>query len=241
MESNLQEYLVSICKKEGIEINNEQAESLIKYLDLLLIWNEKINLTAITDPKEAIIKHFLDSLMLLKHVDISKGAKFIDVGTGAGFPGVPIKIMRPDIEVTLLDSLNKRLNFLKEVGNELGLEFNFIHARAEDAGKNSALREKFDVATARAVARLSVLSEYCIPLVKIGGVFVSMKGKNFLEECKEGEKAVKILGCSLAKTESFKLPDDEKSERNITVFKKNKATPKIYPRHGNKISKSPLA
>ncbi len=240
MDNNLLKYLISTCNDVEIEINEEQATKFMRYLELLLEWNEKINLTAITEPHDVVVKHFVDSLFLLKFSDIPKGASFIDVGTGAGFPGVPIKIMRPDIKLTLLDSLNKRLNFLGEVCKELDIDVNLVHARAEDAGKKPELREKFDIATARAVAKLSVLSEYCIPLVKKGGAFISMKGPNFGTELKEGENAVKILGAVKEKNETFTLPDAENSERNITIFRKKNATPKIYPRHGNKISKSPL-
>ncbi len=240
LDNKILDFLIASCESEEIEISENQAEKLIRYLEMLVEWNEKVNLTAITEPKDVIIKHFIDSLYLLKTVDIPQNSSFIDVGTGAGFPGVVIKIVRPDIKMTLLDSLNKRLVFLKALGEELGLELDYIHMRAEDAGRDEELREQFDISCARAVAKLSVLSEYCIPLVKVGGKFVSMKGPKFDEELKAGQKAVTTLGAKLAKSETLYLPDLEKSERNISIFEKVKPTPEKYPRHGSKISKSPL-
>lgn len=232
--------LISKAKEAGIKVTGQQAEQFQKYLELLLEWNEKINLTAITDPHEAVVKHFVDSLTFLKVVPIKQGAKLIDVGTGAGFPGIPLKIMRPDIDLTLLDALNKRLVFLRDVAEKLGFEVEFIHKRAEEAGKLKEMREKYDIATARAVAPMNTLCEYCIPLIKMKGLFVAMKGPGLEEEMKTAEKAVSILGCCVEKTEKMVLPDEEKSERMIAVLKKIHFTPKEYPRHGNKISKSPI-
>ncbi len=232
--------LIAKAKELEIKVNGAQAEKFQRYLELLLEWNENINLTAITDPHEAVIKHFVDSLTFIKTVQIKGGAKLIDVGTGAGFPGIPIKIMRPDVELTLLDGLNKRLLFLKEVAKELNFEANFVHKRAEEAGKMKEMREKYDIATARAVARMSTLCEYCIPLIKMKGQFVAMKGPGLEDELAEAENAMEILGCQLEKTEKFILPDEEKSERNIAVLRKYNFTPKEFPRHGNKISKSPI-
>ena len=235
--------LIAKAKEMGVKVKPEQAEKFQRYLELLLEWNEKINLTAITDPHEAVIKHFVDSLTFIKTVDIKPNAKIIDVGTGAGFPGVPIKIMRPDVELTLLDSLNKRLNFLKEVCTELGFDektVHFVHKRAEEAGKIVGMRECYDIATARAVARMNTLCEYCIPLIKMKGHFVAMKGPGLTEELAEAKKAVSILGCKVVKNEQLTLPDEEKSERNIAVLQKVRFTPKDYPRHGNKITKSPI-
>lgn len=232
--------LIAQAKQMGVKVTGAQAEQFQKYLELLLEWNEKMNLTAITDPHEAVIKHFIDSLTFLKTVDIKKGAKLIDVGTGAGFPGVPLKIMRPDIQLTLLDGLNKRLKFLQAVADELGFEAEFVHKRAEEAGLMVGMRESYDIATARAVAGMNTLCEYCIPLVKMKGLFVAMKGPGLDEEMTTAKKAISVLGCKVVKTEQFLLPDEEKSERNIAVLQKFRFTPKSYPRHGNKISKSPI-
>ena len=237
---DIKEELISKAKELGVKINAEQTEKFQIYLEMLLEWNEKINLTAITDPHEAVIKHFVDSAAFLKYVNVKQGAKLIDVGTGAGFPGVVIKIMRPDIKLTLLDSLNKRLIFLKELCSKLQLDAEFVHKRAEEAGKIVGMRECYDIATARAVAGMNTLCEYCIPLIKMKGLFVAMKGPGFDEEMKTAEKAVNILGCKVNKVEKFSLPDSEGSERNIAVLQKVRFTPKDYPRHGNKITKSPI-
>ena len=239
-EIDIREELIAKAKEAGLKVTPEQAEKFNLYLKLLLEWNEKINLTAITDPHEAVIKHFIDSISFLKSHNIKPGAKVIDVGTGAGFPGVPLKIMRPDIKLTLLDGLNKRLKFWQDVAEELGFEAEFVHKRAEEAGKINTMREKFDVATARAVAPMNTLCEYCIPLVKMKGYFVAMKGPSLEDEMKEAKKAIDILGCEVEKIDSFILPDLEKSERKIAVMRKFNFTPKEYPRHGNKISKSPI-
>lgn len=237
---DIREELVAKAKEVGIKIRPEQADKFQRYYELLIEWNEKINLTAITEPSDIVVKHFVDSLLVLKAVEIKQNAKMIDVGTGAGFPAVPIKIMRPDIEMTLLDGLNKRLKFLAIVGEELGLEFICVHKRAEEAGKMKEMRESYDFAVARAVARMNTLCEYCIPLIKMKGKFIAMKGKILHEELTEAKKAIDILGCKLQKTENFTLPDDEKSERSIALLQKFSFTPKDYPRHGNKISKDPI-
>ena len=173
---DIKNLLISKAKEIGVKVSPAQAEQFQIYLDLLLERNTMMNLTAITDPEEAVIKHFVDSLTLLKALEIKKNAKVIDVGTGAGFPGIPLKIMRPDIELTLLDSLNKRLVFLREVCDAIDIEAETIHKRAEEAGKDTKLRESFDVATARAVANMNILAEYCIPLIKMKGYFAAMKG-----------------------------------------------------------------
>lgn len=235
---DIRDELILKAKEIGVKVKKDQADQFQIYLDLLLEWNEKINLTAITDPHEAVIKHFVDSLTFIKTVDIKPGAKIIDVGTGAGFPGIPIKIMRPDVELTLLDGLNKRLKFLNVVTDSIGVEAIFIHKRAEEAGRIREMREKYDIATARAVANLNTLCEYCIPLVKMKGYFVAMKGPNFDEELREADNAIDILGCEIKNVEKIILPDQ--SERNIAVMRKFRFTPKEYPRHGNKITKSPI-
>ena len=179
---DIKNLLISKAKEIGVKVSPAQAEQFQIYLDLLLERNTVMNLTAITDPEEAVIKHFVDSLTLLKALEIKKNAKVIDVGTGAGFPGIPLKIMRPDIELTLLDSLNKRLVFLREVCDAIGIEAETIHKRAEEAGKDTKLRESFDVATARAVANMNILAEYCIPLIKMKGYFAAMKGPSLPDE-----------------------------------------------------------
>ena len=232
--------LIAKGKEAGIKITEDQAGQFQRYLELLLEWNEKMNLTAITDPHEAVVKHFVDSLTLLNRVQIKPGAKLIDVGPGAGFPGVPLKIMRPDLQLTLLDALNKRLVFLRDVADKLGFQAEFVHERAEVAGKRKEMREAYDIAVARAVAPMGTLCEYCIPLIKMKGLFVAMKGPGLAEEMKAAERAVSLLGCQLEKVEQIRLPDSEGSERHLAVMKKLRFTPKEYPRHGNKISKSPL-
>ena len=237
---DIKDELIAKAKEAGIKVTKAQAEKFQKYLELLLNWNEKINLTAITDPSECVVKHFVDSLLFLKTVSPKQGAKIIDVGTGAGFPGIPIAIMRPDVKLTLLDSLNKRLVFLREVCKELDIEAEFVHKRAEEAGKIKGMRENYDIATARAVARMNTLCEYCIPLIKMKGLFVVMKGPGLDEEMEEAKKAIRILGCDVKKQENFTLPNEEKSERNIAVLQKFRFTPKDYPRHGNKITKDPI-
>ena len=185
---DIKNLLISKAKEIGVKVSPAQAEQFQIYLDLLLERNTVMNLTAITDPEEAVIKHFVDSLTLLKALEIKKNAKVIDVGTGAGFPGIPLKIMRPDIELTLLDSLNKRLVFLREVCDAIDIEAETIHKRAEEAGKDTKLRESFDVATARAVANMNILAEYCIPLIKMKGYFAAMKGPSLPDELEYAEK-----------------------------------------------------
>ena len=230
---DIKNLLISKAKEIGVKVSPAQAEQFQIYLDLLLERNTVMNLTAITDPEEAVIKHFVDSLTLLKALEIKKNAKVIDVGTGAGFPGIPLKIMRPDIELTLLDSLNKRLD-------SIGIEAVTIHKRAEEAGKDTKLRESFDVATARAVANMNILAEYCIPLIKMKGYFGAMKGPSLPDELEYARKAISSLGCDVVKTVPFILPDEEQSERFVAVMRKLRFTPKMYPRHGGTITKKPL-
>ena len=219
MEINeFKEIMNENAKKINIEFNEKQLEQFFEYMNLLIEWNEKINLTAITEPKEIIIKHFIDSLTINKYIE--KNNKIVDVGTGAGFPGIPIKIYRPDVEVTLVDSLNKRINFLNEVISKLGLEkINTIHARVEEFARNKKYREKFDIVTARAVANLTVLSEYLLPLTQNNGKCICMKGSNIEEE--------------------FYLPDSD-IKRNIINIKKVKTTPAKYPRKPGTPAKEPL-
>ncbi len=228
-----------LCSEFGVDLNDDIKNELNIYGNLLVEWNEKMNLTAITDPEGVLYKHFYDCILFLKHIDIPQGASIIDVGTGAGFPGMVLKIVRNDLDVTLLDSLNKRLIFLNEVINTLDLKgIKTIHSRAEDAGKNKSLRESFDIATARAVANLPVLMEYCTPLVKKSGLFVAMKGPSALDEAALCDNAIKILGCTKPEIIFETLPGDDK--RAFVRFKKISQTPPKYPRKPGDISKQPL-
>ncbi len=226
------------AEKSGFHLKKEQIEKLDVYAEMLLEWNEKINLTAITDSEGIAIKHFYDSLTPLWYLNIPKNARVIDVGTGAGFPSIPMAIVRPDLRFTLLDSLNKRLNFLNEVCTRLDISAELVHMRAEDAAQKAEYRESFDVAVSRAVAALPVLCEYCIPFVRKNGMFIAMKGSKAEEELEISKNAVSTLGAAVEKTVKISLPDD--SERNIIVIRKKNYTPKAYPRHGSKIAKKSL-
>lgn len=208
------------------------------YANILIEWNKKINLTSIVEPEQIVIKHFLDSVVTLKYAEIPCGSKLIDVGTGAGFPGIPIKILRPDIDLTLLDSLNKRVNFLNYLLNELEIEAAVIHGRAEDFGRSIEFRENFDVATSRAVARLNVLAEYCLPLVKVSGSFIALKSNNIDEEIEESKSAFKTLGGKINSIKKLNLP--ENNPRSIITIKKVSKISDKYPRVNSKIAKNPL-
>ena len=224
----------------GIEASDKMLADFQKYKEILVEWNQKMNLTGIEDEKEVFIKHFLDSISAVSKGYIKNGMSLIDVGTGAGFPGIPIKIYRPEVEVTLVDSLNKRINFLNEVISKLGLEkINTIHARVEEFARNKKYREKFDIVTARAVANLTVLSEYLLPLTKNNGKCICMKGSNIEEECKESKKAIEILGGKIVEIEEFYLPDSD-IKRNIINIKKIKSTPAKYPRKPGTPAKEPI-
>ena len=230
--------LLEYAEKNSISIPNDTAEKLNIYGNLLLEWNEKINLTAIKEPNEVVIKHFIDSLSLLKIIDPKPGEKLIDVGTGAGFPGMVIKILRPELDITLLDGHAKRFIFLEDLQNQLGLFTENLHIRAELAAKDKAYREAFDYATARAVARLPVLCEYCLPFVKKGGKFIAMKGPGAEEELIEAKKAIELLGGKNEKLVLEQLPED--NTRNFIVVDKASLTPEKYPRASAKINKSSL-
>lgn len=223
-------------KSFGLNLNEEIYEKFDSYAELLVSWNEKINLTAITDPLGITEKHFLDCLAVFKEDIIPQNSSIIDVGTGAGFPGIPMKIYRNDLTVTLLDSLNKRINFLTEVSNKLSLGMNCIHSRAEDGAKKADLREQFDIATARAVAPLPVLCEYCLPYIKVGGKFIALKGPN--EDAKDSFTAYRTLGAEISDVKEYELPCGDK--RQIIVYNKIKETPKKYPRNPSQIDKKPL-
>ncbi len=231
--------LQNYIKDYKITLTENQYEQFQKYFELLAEWNEKMNLTAITDESGVALKHFTDSLSLLNFVDIPQNSSLADVGTGAGFPGVVLKIARPDIKLTLIDSLNKRLVFLGEVCAQLGIEAELIHSRAEDGARDEKLRESFDFAVSRAVARMNVLSEYCLPYVKVGGAFCAMKGAQANEEFKESLNAINTLGGKLEKKYFFELPENG-GERAIAVVRKVKNTPQKYPRQSGKIKAKAL-
>lgn len=232
--------LINGAKELGINLSDDSANKLLLYMKLLIEWNEKINLTAITQPDDVITKHFLDSMSVFNTKYIKDTDTVIDVGTGAGFPGLVLKIVKPDLKITLLDSLEKRLNFLKAVCNELDInDITFIHSRAEDAGKNLLYREKYDVAIARAVANMSVLSEYLIPFVKKEGYFIAMKGPLASEELDIGKNAITTLGGELDKVCEVKIPYTDLNHKIVAV-KKVKFTPKQYPRKAGTPVKNPL-
>lgn len=232
------ELLLRYCEEFELPMTEEAAQKLDCYARLLVEWNEKVNLTAITQPDEIVVKHFIDSLLLFKAVDIPHGSSLIDVGTGAGFPSLPVKIIRDDIHLTLLDSLQKRLNFLHELCNTLGVKSSFSHARAEDGGQQKELREQFDFACARAVASLRLLSEYCLPYVKVGGGFLALKGGDPEEELAEGKNAISTMGGRVEDVKKFILPDD--SRRTIILIRKISQTPPQFPRNSAKIAKKPI-
>ena len=229
--------LTNGMQKFNIALNDTQTEQFQIYCNLLIEWNKKFNLTAITEPCEIAIKHFVDSCTILRYVDIPKNANMIDVGTGAGFPGIPLKIVRPDIHLTLLDSLNKRLIFLDEVARQLNMTVETVHGRAEDCGQKAVYREKFDISVSRAVAPLNILSEYCLPFVRKGGKFIAMKGKNVQPEIDNSRKAIKLLGGTYNNIVEFHI---DENNRSIVIVDKTNATPSVYPRHNSKISKKPL-
>lgn len=223
-----------------VELSDQQIEQFLRYYELLIEWNEKINLTAITEYEDVMKKHFIDSISLIKAFDINRSCDVIDVGTGAGFPGLALKIAYPNLNVTLLDSLNKRIQFLNIVIEDLGLEnIKTIHGRAEDFAKPALLREKFDLCVSRAVANLSTLSEYCLPFVKVGGQFISYKSEKIAEETETAGKAICLLGGKIEKQVEFQLPESD-IYRNLFVIKKVKSTPGKYPRKAGLPSKDPI-
>ena len=225
--------------KWNIPIDDESIDAFETYFDLLISWNDKINLTAITDENGVLYKHFLDSLSLMKYTDLA-GMKILDVGTGAGFPGIPLAIMNPDAEFVLLDSLNKRITYLNEVINSLGLtNVKCFHGRAEDFAYKKDFRESFDIVVSRAVANLSTLSEYCIPFVKKGGKFISYKSEKSDEEIKSALKAISILGGKKSEIFNYDLNYDDTVHR-LVIVDKVKKTGRHYPRKAGTPSKSPL-
>jgi 16S rRNA (guanine527-N7)-methyltransferase len=234
------EQFVAMLAEKGIDLTPQQLEQFEIYYQTLVEWNEKMNLTAITEKGEVYLKHFYDSISAAFYFDFSKPIQLCDVGAGAGFPSIPLKIVFPSIELTIVDSLNKRITFLNHLASQLKLNHvHFIHDRAETFGINPNYREKYDVVTARAVARMSVLSELCLPLAKQGGTFIAMKAAHAREELEQGKKAIALLGGLVEDTFTFTLPIEE-SERNIIVIKKTKSTPKKYPRKPGTPNKIPL-
>lgn len=231
---------VKKCSDLGISLSDKQIEQFLNYYELLVEWNSFMNLTAITDFDEVILKHFVDSISLCKYISFQHGDTLIDIGTGAGFPGIPIKIICPDCKITLLDSLNKRINFLNTVIKQLHLiDIITIHGRAEDIAKTKEHRENYNYAISRAVANLSTLSELCIPFVKQNGYFISYKSEKGNEELLEAKNAIEILGGSVDKQISYQLPDSDLS-RNLILIRKRNITPKKYPRKAGTPSKEPL-
>ncbi|MCM3387561.1 16S rRNA (guanine(527)-N(7))-methyltransferase RsmG [Ureibacillus chungkukjangi] len=235
-----QQQFIEALKEMGIELSDTQIEQFNKYFELLVEWNEKMNLTAITDLEGVYLKHFYDSISASFYFDFTKVESVCDVGAGAGFPSLPIKICFPHLHVTIVDSLNKRITFLNHLSEQLQLDnVTFVHSRAEEFGQNDKYREKYDVVTARAVARLSVLSELCIPLAKEGGSFVALKAAAGPEELKDAKKAITTLGAALKEEFSYLLPVEE-SERTLYIFDKIKKTPKKYPRKPGVPNKTPI-
>lgn len=235
---NKEQFYNAVKEKVGIELTELQKEQYNKYYNLVVEWNQKINLTAITEEDEFYTKHFFDSISLAFYKDYSNIESICDVGSGAGFPSIPLKILYPNLKVTIVDSLNKRIKFLNLVKDELGLtDCNFVHARAEEFGQNKEYRESFEIVTARAVARLNVLAELCLPLVKKDGYFLSLKAQKAEEETKEAINAIKLLGGKLEKDLEF---DIEGEERHILEIRKAKETPNKYPRKAGTPNKKPL-
>lgn len=232
------DYLKQCVESIGFSISDEQIEKFYQYSKILVEWNNKMNLTAITDKQGIVVKHFVDSILLLKAYQIAPNSSLIDIGSGAGFPAIPVKIMRDDINITLVDSLNKRITFLKELSKSLILKSECIHIRAEQIGHQRFYRENYDVATARAVSNISVLSEYCLPLVKVGGYFILLKGSDIQQELDDGKKAINILGGEIKDIKKYILPDN--SIRNIILVKKISQTATKYPRNASKIKKTPI-
>ncbi len=227
-------------EEKGISLSPRQLEQFEQYFHLLVEWNEKMNLTAITDKHEVYLKHFYDSISAAFYFDFRQINTICDVGAGAGFPSIPIKICFPHLHINIVDSLQKRITFLNHLAEQLGLEHvSFYHDRAESFGQKQEIRETYDVVMARAVARLSVLSELCLPLVKVNGTFIAMKAASITEEMNDAKKAIQVLGGEVTKIDHFLLPIEE-SDRNIVTIQKRKSTPKKYPRKAGTPNRSPI-
>lgn len=231
--------LIEEAKKVDIILTDEQALQLIAYYEKIVETNKVMNLTAITEYEEVVTKHFIDSLSILRVYDLNKPISLIDVGTGAGFPGIPLKIVFPQLKITLMDSLNKRVKFLNQIIDDLKLkDITAIHGRAEELGRNSLYREKYDLCVSRAVANLSTLCEYCIPFVKVGGTFISYKGSNIKEELLSAKRAIKLLGAKIKECDEFIL--DETIGRSFIIIEKTVKLSDKYPRSAGKPAKEPL-
>ena len=229
----------SQAKNFGIEISEDQLVKFKAYMDFLLEYNLHTNLTSITNPEDIMIKHFLDSIIISKYIEMKESWKVVDIGTGAGFPGVPLKICNSGLRLTLVDSLNKRVKFLEALAEKIDIQASVFHGRAEELSLSPKFRENFDLAVSRAVAPLNILLEYCLPYVKKGGMFVALKGPDISDELNNSFNAIKVLGGRLKDTISFDLPL-EKGKRTLVVVKKEFITPKKYPRKNSKISTSSL-
>lgn len=239
MEYNIEKFKSGLLDL-GIELTQNQIDQFLTYYEMLIEKNKVMNLTAITEFDEVIEKHFLDSLSLIKVRDLHNRTNVLDLGTGAGFPGIPLKIAFPELNITLMDSLNKRILFLQDVINELGLtDIEAVHGRAEEAARNKKYREKYDLCVSRAVANISTLSEYCLPFVKVGGQFISYKSGNIDEELDSAKKGIKILGGTITDVHKFDLGEN-KQGRSFVIIDKNQPTPKTYPRKAGTPSKNPL-
>ncbi|TGB01273.1 16S rRNA (guanine(527)-N(7))-methyltransferase RsmG [Halobacillus salinus] len=231
---------LNALKEQGIELNEKQQNQFKRYFEILVEWNEKMNLTAITDQEGVYLKHFYDSLTAAFHHDFTKELRICDVGAGAGFPSLPLKIAFPQLKVTIVDSLKKRITFLNHLAHELELDdVAFYHDRAENFGKNAKFREGFDLVMARAVARMSVLSELCLPLTAKGGHFMAMKGPNLVDEMEDAKIAIQTVGGEVQDVFTFHLPEED-SERNIAIIEKRRKTPKKYPRKAGTPNKQPI-
>ncbi|MGN7358844.1 16S rRNA (guanine(527)-N(7))-methyltransferase RsmG [Paenibacillus sp. SAF-054] len=236
----IQEAFAQRLQEKGIEVSTSQLEQFETYYRELVSWNEKMNLTGITDREQVYTKHFYDSISLAFYVDMNKMQSMADIGSGAGFPGIPLKICFPHLQLTIIDSLNKRINFLQHIVQETGLDrVQLLHGRAEDWARKQEHRDHYDLVTARAVAKLAVLNEFCLPYVKVGGVFAAMKGSSPEEEVKEASRSLKELRGKLDRVEEFKLPVEE-SARHIIVIHKSAPTPAKYPRKVGTAIKMPL-
>lgn len=231
-------FLIKKASEIGITIDEIAAKKFDIYADMLVNTNKTLNLTSIIQPEDIVIKHFADSLTLLNYINPKQGASLIDVGTGAGLPGMALKIIRPDLKITLVDSTLKKLNFINNVAEAIGSDVETVHGRAEELGKKQEYREHYDFACARAVANMTILSEYCLPFVKVGGIFAAMKSAKANEEISSAEKAIELLSGKLLSVNSFNLFDS--GERCIICIKKISHTPPKYPRASAQISKKPI-